>query len=95
MQSNYKEIASKVVELQHQVMSLRAKLKSKEHIEEENERLRAEVSEMRAKAAEHDRKKARAKDDMKTLQEQVDALLRENKDLKEEIGDSVLQAKAK
>ena len=47
--SNYKEIASKVVELQRQVMSLRAKLKMKEGVESENEQLKREMQEMKAR----------------------------------------------
>lgn len=64
VQSNYKEIAGKVVELQRQVMSLRAKLKQKETIEEENSRLKEEVQELRAKAAENERKKVISKEEI-------------------------------
>lgn len=45
----YKEAATKVVDLQRQVISLRSKLKSKEHQETENDRLRREVSDMKSK----------------------------------------------
>ena len=45
----YKEAATKVVDLQRQVISLRSKLKSKEHQETENDRLRREVNDMKSK----------------------------------------------
>lgn len=45
-------------------MSLRAKLKQKEAIEEENSRLKEEVQELRAKAAENERKKVISKEEI-------------------------------
>ena len=45
----YKEAATKVVDLQRQVISLRSKLKSKEGMESENERLKRELNEMKSK----------------------------------------------
>jgi len=45
----YKEAATKVVDLQRQVISLRSKLKSKEGMETENDRLKRELVEMRGK----------------------------------------------
>ena len=45
----YKEAATKVVDLQRQVINLRSKLKSKEVFESENERLKRELNEMRTK----------------------------------------------
>jgi cell shape-determining protein MreC len=48
----YKEAASKVVELQRQVISLRAKLKQKESVDSENERLKKELSEFKLRQIE-------------------------------------------
>lgn len=48
----YKEAASKVVDLQRQVISLRAKLKQKEVVEQENEKLKRELNEFKAKQIE-------------------------------------------
>ena len=45
-------------------MSLRAKLKQKETIEEENSRLKEEVQELRAKAAENERRKVISKEEI-------------------------------
>ena len=45
----YKEAATKVVDLQRQVISLRAKLKNKDAIESENERMKRELNEMKSK----------------------------------------------
>lgn len=45
----YKEAATKVVDLQRQVISLRSKLKSKEHQETENDRLKRELNDMKSK----------------------------------------------
>ena len=45
----YKEAATKVVDLQRQVISLRSKLKSREGIEAENEKMKKELNEMQAK----------------------------------------------
>ena len=45
----YKEAATKVVDLQRQVISLRSKLKSKEAMEAENEKLKRELNEMKSK----------------------------------------------
>ena len=45
----YKEAATKVVDLQRQVISLRSKLKSKEAQESENDKLKKELSEMKSK----------------------------------------------
>lgn len=48
----YKEAASKVVELQRQVISLRAKLKQKELVDQENEKLKRELTELKTKQIE-------------------------------------------
>lgn len=48
----YKEAASKVVELQRQVISLRAKLKQKESVDQENERLKKELAEFKLRQIE-------------------------------------------
>ena len=48
-------------------MSLRAKLKHKETVEEENAKLREELQELRAKANEHERKRAKAKEEVQDL----------------------------
>ena len=45
----YKEAATKVVDLQRQVISLRSKLKNKDSIESENEKLKRELNEMKGK----------------------------------------------
>ena len=45
----YKEAATKVVELQRQVISLRKKLQKQGDIESENERLKRELNEMKGK----------------------------------------------
>ena len=45
----YKEAATKVVDLQRQVISLRTKLKSKEAMESENEKLKRELNDMKSK----------------------------------------------
>ena len=45
----YKEAATKVVDLQRQVMSLRSKLKAREGLESENDRLKREMNEMKSK----------------------------------------------
>lgn len=84
VQSNYKEIASKVVDLQRQLMSLRGKLKMKEAVEEDNERLKAEVSDLRNKAIECDKKKIKYKSEVKELQAIISSLQKENKELKSE-----------
>ncbi len=57
VQSNYKEIASKVVELQRQIMNLRGKLKMKEGVEAENEKLKEELNEIRQKFLESEKRK--------------------------------------
>ena len=68
-------------------MSLRAKLKSKEAIEEENAKLKEEVQELRARASEHERKKVKAKEEMQELQQLLNQLQRDNKGLKEELSE--------
>ena len=45
----YKEAATKVVDLQRQVISLRSKLKAREGLESENDRLKREMNEMKSK----------------------------------------------
>ena len=45
----YKEAATKVVDLQRQVISLRSKLKSKDAMEVENEKLKRELNDMKSK----------------------------------------------
>ena len=45
----YKEAATKVVDLQRQVISLRTKLKSEEAMESENEKLKRELNDMKSK----------------------------------------------
>ena len=45
----YKEAATKVVDLQRQVISLRSKLKHKEAMESENDRLKRELNDYKAK----------------------------------------------
>ena len=45
----YKEAATKVVDLQRQVISLRSKLKSKDAMEAENEKMKRELNEMKSK----------------------------------------------
>ena len=45
----YKEAATKVVDLQRQVISLRTKLKSKDAMEAENEKLKRELNDMKSK----------------------------------------------
>ena len=45
----YKEAATKVVDLQRQVISLRSKLKSKDAIESENEKLKRELNDLKSK----------------------------------------------
>ena len=45
----YKEAATKVVDLQRQVISLRSKLKSKDAMEAENEKLKKEFNDMKSK----------------------------------------------
>ena len=45
----YKEAATKVVDLQRQVIGLRSKLKAKESMEMESERLKRELNEMKSK----------------------------------------------
>ena len=45
----YKEAATKVVDLQRQVISLRSKLKSKEAMESENDKLKRELNDMKSK----------------------------------------------
>ena len=45
----YKEAATKVVDLQRQVISLRSKLKSKDAMETENEKLKRELNDMKSK----------------------------------------------
>jgi len=52
-------------------MSLRAKLKHKEGVEDENAKLREELQELQAKASEHERKRAKAKEEALELQAQV------------------------
>ena len=66
-------------------MSLRAKLKQKEAIEEENSRLKEEVQELRAKAAENERKKVISKEEIQNLQGQISGLSKDNRSLKDEI----------
>ena len=68
VQSNYKEIASKVVDLQRQVMNLRAKLKLKETVEQENEKLKEELGDLRSKAVANEKKKNKYKDQIKELE---------------------------
>lgn len=94
MTSNYKEIASKVVDLQRQLLSLRAKLKLKETVEDENERLKLELAELRAKHCDHERSKQKYKSAQIELQTQVEALQKENKGLKEEIGELIFGKQA-
>jgi len=55
-QFSYKEVATKVVELQRQVMSLRGKLRQKEQVESENEKLRRELNEFKTKYLESQKK---------------------------------------
>ena len=74
-------------------MSLRAKLKQKETVEEENERLKAELAEHRAKALDLEKKKAKYKSEAIDARAQVEALQKENKGLKEEIGELIFGAK--
>ena len=45
----YKEAATKVVDLQRQVISLRSKLKSKDAMEAENEKMKKELNDMKSK----------------------------------------------
>ena len=45
----YKEAATKVVDLQRQVISLRSKLKAREGLESENDRLKREMNEIKSK----------------------------------------------
>ena len=45
----YKEAATKVVDLQRQVISLRSKLKSKDAMEAENEKMKRELNDMKSK----------------------------------------------
>ena len=52
----YKEAATKVVDLQRQVISLRTKLKHKETVESENEKLQRELNEMKSKFLESQKK---------------------------------------
>jgi hypothetical protein len=70
-------------------MSLRSKLKQKEGVEEENERLKAELNEFRARAIEHEKKKVKYKVEAGEARLQVEALEKENKGLKEEIGELI------
>eukprot|EP00347_Sterkiella_histriomuscorum_P023291 403335210 len=93
VQSNYKEIASKVVELQRQIMSLRGKLKMKEGVETENEKLREELNEMRQKFMDSEKRKQKYKEQVEDLQVANDRLAKENKGLKEEIGELVVGSK--
>jgi septal ring factor EnvC (AmiA/AmiB activator) len=73
-------------------MSLRSKLKQKETVEEENERLKAEMHELRALAQERDKKKSKYKAEAIEARTQVEALQKENKALKEEIGELIFGA---
>eukprot|EP00347_Sterkiella_histriomuscorum_P002869 403366482 len=93
VQSNYKEIASKVVELQRQIMSLRGKLKMKEGVETENDKLREELNEMRQKFMDSEKRKQKYKEQVEDLQVANDRLTKENKGLKEEIGELVMGSK--
>ena len=67
VQSNYKEIASKVVDLQRQIMSLRAKLKIKEGVEADNEKLKEELNEMRQKYLDSEKRKSKYKDEVQDM----------------------------
>lgn len=75
-------------------MSLKAKLKSKEAVDEENARLREEVAALRQKNSEHEKKRTKHQDEVKELQALVAALQKDNKGLKEEIGELVFGSKA-
>ena len=61
-----------MVELQRTVMKLRAKLKSKEDAEDENAKLLDELNEYRNKFIESQRKQAKALDQVRELQFQLD-----------------------
>lgn len=74
-------------------MNLRAKLKVKESIELENEKLKEELSDIRSKAAENEKKKNKYKDQIKELQLQNERLMKDNKGLKEEIGELIMDKK--
>jgi cell shape-determining protein MreC len=52
-------------------MSLRAKLKTKESVEEENEKLKGEIAELRARAVEEEKKKTKHKALIRDLQAQI------------------------
>ncbi|CDW81937.1 UNKNOWN [Stylonychia lemnae] len=93
VQSNYKEIASKVVDLQRQIMSLRGKLKMKETVEQENEKLKEELAQIRSKMMESEKKKLQYKEQVQEYQLFNEKLLKENKGLKEEIGELVMGKK--
>ena len=49
-------------------MSLRAKLKLKETVEQENEKLKEELGDLRSKAVANEKKKNKYKDQIKELQ---------------------------
>ena len=66
-------------------MSLRARLKQKEAVDEENAALKEEVAELRAKNAEHERRKVKLAEEAKEWQAQIAILQKENKGLREEI----------
>lgn len=61
-----------MVELQRTVMKLRAKLKSKEDAEDENAKLLDELNEYRNKFIESQRKQAKAQDQVRELQFQLE-----------------------
>lgn len=61
-----------MVELQRTVMKLRAKLKSKEDAEDENAKLLDELNEYRNKFIESQRKQAKALDQVRELQFQLE-----------------------
>jgi hypothetical protein len=71
---NYKEIATKVVELQRTVMSLRGKLKQKESVEDENARLREEIGELRARNVEQEKRRTKQQEEVRELQALVESI---------------------
>ena len=65
-------------------MSLRARLKQKEAIEQENITLKDELNEVKNKFMESEKKNNKYKEHIKEMQQMMDKLLKENKLMKEE-----------
>ena len=63
-------------------------------MEEDNERLRSELQDLRALAQYRDKKKSKYKAEALEARAQVEALQKENKSLKEEIGELIFGAGA-